>query len=74
MSYGKQLFSVHIEQTIDAYFNGALIMSKQKRVALYARVSTDAQTTENQLLELRAMAEWSGWTVVAEFVDRGIRG
>ena len=49
-------------------------MPKSKRVALYARVSTDSQTTENQLLELRAMAERSGWTVVAEFVDHGISG
>ena len=49
-------------------------MPKSKRVALYARVSTDSQTTENQLLELRAMAERSGWSVVAEFVDHGISG
>ena len=32
-------------------------MTKQKRVALYARVSTDAQTTENQLRQLRAVAK-----------------
>jgi DNA invertase Pin-like site-specific DNA recombinase len=49
-------------------------MSKTKRVALYARVSTDLQTTENQLLELRAMAQRSGWTVAGEFVDQGISG
>jgi DNA invertase Pin-like site-specific DNA recombinase len=49
-------------------------MSKAKRVALYARVSTDLQTTENQLLELRAMAQRSGWTVAGEFVDQGISG
>jgi DNA invertase Pin-like site-specific DNA recombinase len=49
-------------------------MSKQKRVALYARVSTDAQTTENQLMQLRAVAERHGWNVVAEYIDHGISG
>ena len=49
-------------------------MGKSKRVALYARVSTDAQTTENQLLQLRAVAERHGWTVVAEYVDNGVSG
>jgi DNA invertase Pin-like site-specific DNA recombinase len=37
-------------------------------------VSTDAQTTENQLLQLRAVAERHGWTVVAEYVDNGVSG
>jgi hypothetical protein len=32
-------------------------MAKTKRVAVYARVSTDGQTTENQLRELRAAVE-----------------
>jgi DNA invertase Pin-like site-specific DNA recombinase len=49
-------------------------MSKPKRVALYARVSTDAQTTENQLRQLRAVAERHGWSVVAEYIDHGISG
>jgi DNA invertase Pin-like site-specific DNA recombinase len=48
--------------------------SKQPRVALYARVSTDKQSTENQLIELRAAATRMGWDVVGEFVDRGISG
>ena len=47
-------------------------MNKPKRVALYARVSTDSQTTENQLLQLRAVAERHGWLVVAEHVDNGV--
>jgi DNA invertase Pin-like site-specific DNA recombinase len=47
---------------------------KTKRVALYACVSTDPQTTENQLLQLRAVAERHGWTIVAEFVDHGVSG
>jgi DNA invertase Pin-like site-specific DNA recombinase len=45
-----------------------------KRVAIYARVSTDAQTTENQLAELRAVAGRHGWLITSEFVDRGVSG
>jgi DNA invertase Pin-like site-specific DNA recombinase len=47
---------------------------RTKRVAFYTRVSTDAQTTENQLLQLRAVAERHGWVIVVEFVDHGISG
>src|SRR5215475_8332236 len=49
-------------------------MTKAKRVALYARVSTDSQTTENQLLQLRAISERHGWGVVVEYVDHGVSG
>ena len=50
-------------------------MTKQaKRVALYARVSTENQTTDNQLIELRAVAERMGWVVVEEFIDHAISG
>jgi DNA invertase Pin-like site-specific DNA recombinase len=35
-----------------------------KRAAIYARVSTDKQTIENQLRELRQIAESKGWDVV----------
>src|SRR6185369_8844274 len=45
-----------------------------KRVALYARVSTDGQSVENQLRDLREVAERHGWHVVDEFTDRGISG
>jgi len=42
-----------------------------KRVALYARVSTLlAQSPEMQLLELREYASRRGWIVVGEYVDR----
>ena len=46
-------------------------MTKQKRVALYLRVSTNNghQTVENQRLELEAIAQRSGWQVVATFAD-----
>ena len=33
----------------------------QKRVGLYVRVSTDGQTVENQLRELRQAARRHGW-------------
>ena len=49
-------------------------MSKPKNVALYARVSTDGQSTENQLRELRAAIARHGWSIVAEYVDHGISG
>ena len=45
-----------------------------KKVAIYARVSTEKQTCENQLIELRAVAERCGYTIVTEFVDEGISG
>src|SRR5262249_44918948 len=50
-------------------------MTKQpKHVAIYARVSTDDQTTDNQLLELRQVAQRAGWEVVETYVDHAIRG
>jgi DNA invertase Pin-like site-specific DNA recombinase len=45
-----------------------------KRIAIYARVSTSAQTCENQLTELRAVADRAGYQIVSEFVDEGISG
>lgn len=45
-----------------------------KRVAIYLRVSTDKQTTENQRRELEAVAERSGWKVVKVYEDAGISG
>ena len=47
---------------------------KTKRAALYLRVSTDGQTTENQRLALMAVAEQRGWTVAATYEDAGISG
>jgi DNA invertase Pin-like site-specific DNA recombinase len=47
---------------------------KTKRAAIYCRVSTDGQSTENQLRELRLVAERNGWSIVQEFVDHGISG
>jgi DNA invertase Pin-like site-specific DNA recombinase len=46
------------------------------RVALYARVSTlnHHQDPEMQLAELREYATRRGWSVVTEYVDRGVSG
>ena len=45
-----------------------------KRVALYLRVSTDGQTTENQRLELAAVASRAGWEIADIYEDQGISG
>ena len=37
--------------------------------AIYARVSTDDQTTDNQVLELRKAAKRMGWSVEAVYND-----
>jgi len=47
---------------------------KPKRVALYTRVSTDSQTTDNQLLELEAAAKRHGWEIVTVLRDEGVTG
>ena len=44
------------------------------RAAIYARVSTDGQTTDNQIRELRQVAERNGWQIVQQHVDHGISG
>jgi DNA invertase Pin-like site-specific DNA recombinase len=45
-----------------------------RQVALYTRVSTDRQTTENQEMELRAIAARAGWHVVQVYREEGISG
>ena len=45
-----------------------------KRAALYVRVSTDAQTVENQIRELRQVAGRRGWDVAEVYNDAGISG
>jgi DNA invertase Pin-like site-specific DNA recombinase len=42
---------------------------KPQRVALYARVSTDAQTTENQLLQLHAVDSRKGHSRQCEWLE-----
>jgi DNA invertase Pin-like site-specific DNA recombinase len=50
-------------------------MSKKvERAAIYARVSTDSQTVENQIRELKQIAARRGWEVVEVYTDAGISG
>ena len=48
-------------------------MAKQPQVAIYARVSTDFQSVDSQLNDLREYVRSRGW-LVREYVDRGISG
>lgn len=45
-----------------------------KRAALYLRVSTDGQTTDNQRLALTDVAERRGWEITKTYEDTGISG
>jgi len=45
-----------------------------KRAAIYLRVSTGGQTTENQRRELETVAKQRGWKIVATYEDAGISG
>jgi len=45
-----------------------------RRIAIYTRVSTDEQTTENQLQTLTDWAERAGFTIAAVFDDSGVSG
>src|SRR5215471_9049002 len=47
---------------------------RSKRAALYIRVSTDGQTTDNQRIALLEVAERRGWTVTATYEDAAISG
>lgn len=39
------------------------------KIAIYARVSTDKQDTENQLVQLREFAAKQNWQIIREYVD-----
>ncbi|MFY9645058.1 MAG: recombinase family protein [Terriglobales bacterium] len=45
-----------------------------KRAALYTRVSTFDQTTQNQIYDLRALAEQRSLQITKEYTDHGISG
>ena len=50
------------------------MMAKKRNAALYVRVSTDGQTVENQVRELKQIADRRGWTIVETYSDAGISG
>jgi len=45
-----------------------------KSVAIYARVSTDRQSTESQLNALREYAGKRAWAISKEYIDEGYTG
>ena len=49
-------------------------MAKEKRAAIYLRVSTGEQTVGNQRRELEAAAASRGWSVVAVYDEEGVSG
>ncbi len=48
--------------------------TKGTRAALYLRVSTDDQTTDNQRRDLEGLATLRGWSIVETYEDAGISG
>ena len=48
--------------------------TRTKRAAIYLRVSTDDQTTENQRQALVEVAGRRGWSVVETYEDQGVSG
>lgn len=48
--------------------------TKNIRAAIYARVSTTDQHVENQLDEIRRLADSRGWSITSEHVDHGVSG
>ena len=48
--------------------------TKSHTVAIYSRVSTDSQTTENQERELREIASRMGWSIMKVYRDEGVSG
>lgn len=49
-------------------------MKTKKSVAIYARVSTDKQKVNMQLVELRDYVKRAGWKIHKEFIDEGYTG
>lgn len=73
----KQLFSEHSNVILSDIVKPAedkQMGKKPRRVALYCRVSTGSQTVENQVLELKEVAERHGWEIVKTFQDEAISG
>lgn len=50
------------------------LMQNTKKVGIYARVSTDKQSVDLQMKDLREYVEKRDWMLVNEYVDHGISG
>ena len=48
--------------------------TKSHTIAIYSRVGTDSQTTENQERELREIATRMGWSIMKVYRDEGVSG
>lgn len=72
--YVNYLFFVHLRVMMKRSQLKLEGIATMRRAALYMRVSTDQQTTENQEIELREIAKRSGWEVVEVYRDQGISG
>ena len=72
--YGKRLITAYIFLWYRLGNTTGTQSMKAKRAAIYLRVSTDGQTTENQRLALAAVAARKGWDIVQEYADSGISG
>jgi DNA invertase Pin-like site-specific DNA recombinase len=64
--------AIRQQNTAKSVLAKAAVMAK--RAAIYLRVSTDEQTTENQERALREVAARSGHEIVAVYRDEGISG
>lgn len=62
-----------IQEPLDFCMGFCYVPGMEKRAALYLRVSTNEQRTENQRIELERVAKRSGWKVAAVY-DKGISG
>ena len=49
-------------------------MTSSLRVAIYSRVSTSAQSTENQRFELERVPSVRNWAVTTHYSDQGVSG
>lgn len=57
-----------------ARVSGNSMSSRSIQAAVYCRVSTNQQTTDNQSAELNQVAMNRGWTITATYLDQGISG
>lgn len=51
-----------------------ILMTTKNRIAIYARVSTDEQSADAQLRDLREYVNNRGWNQAQEYIDEGISG